>query len=355
METRINLSEKSAISLRKSIGILSLILSVVIMIIIVFGGIPIFKQGSNLIKMIYNLFEIFNITSEPILFCLLRFGFAALYFTLLVFIVKDFITMTKTVKKWSKDEHDTKRARLSVSICLGMYNDIFVKFIIIAASSYVLDSYKLSIGANLVFALLVLIHFALNSMKVILVKRHLADSIFAPLISTFVLIVAAMFMFNSLDFELDLYVRQLLNFFSMVFTLMGSVSWGLILKTLMTQVFLPAFGVYVIVRLILLFIASMSHGMKFVNFEKNCKIFMITNLIVFGATTVVLMVSEGTFVPSRLIDLLVGNLEYALLGVALFVISKNQGSSVPNAPAYDDLIQEEIQQLQDDFVVDNPQ
>ena len=320
MKNTINLSDKAAVSFRKVIGFVSLLLSIVMIVIVLCGGIPFFRQGSNLIKMTYDLFEIFNVTSKPILYCLVHFVFAVIYFVLLVFAIKDFVAMIKTIKIWLNDAHDTKIARFSLTNCVSLCNEMFVKFVILAALSYVLDSYKLSVGANLVFALLVLFDFAINFMKVLLVKRNLSESFFAPLVPTLVLIIAALFMFNSLNFELDLYIRQFFNFFRMIFTLTGVVSWGYVFKTLILQVLLPAFGVYVLVRLILLFIGSMSYGMKFVNFEKNCKTFMITNLIAFGVVVIILMVSEGTFILSRLLDLIFGNLEFVLLGAAVFII-----------------------------------
>ena len=338
-----NLSDKSAVYLRNTIGFASLGTSFLIIASIILGIIPIFDISSNPITIVYNLAEFVKIASEPLLYCLLHIAFSIIYIVVLVLSIMKLIEQIKTVKLWKSDTHDTKTARYALTNCVMMQNEILIYFVILMVSSYVIDSYKLNFISNLVLVMLVVLTFAVNYMRKLLVKRHLLEGVLSPLITTVLLVIIMLFVFNTLNVDLDIFVRQSTNFIRAVFTMIGKISFNYFLKIFVAQILVPTFSFYVLVEFILLLIGSVSFGMRFVSLEQNCKRFMLVNLIAFGVIVALQVLAEGVYQPDVMLNCALNNLEFVIFGVSIFLISKNQGSDIPDAKAYEDFVRETVE------------
>ena len=79
-----HLSDGAAVTLRKIVGIISIVLTGLIILFMCIGIFPIFKQNSDIITVAINTLEVLKVTSKPILPCMLETGFSILYFVLLI-------------------------------------------------------------------------------------------------------------------------------------------------------------------------------------------------------------------------------------------------------------------------------
>ena len=70
---------------------------------------------------------------------------------------------------------------------------------------------------------------------------------------------------------------------------------------------------------------------------------MITTLVGFVAIVCAHIIASDALNLWMLWNLITNHLEFALAGVAVFFLSKNLGTSLPNVPSYDDLIKEALE------------
>lgn len=339
MNKNINISEKTAVLMRKATICLTLCLSATTLILIVLGFVPNFDQSANAWKMFGNLLEVFSIGTKPLMFCLLRFGFATCYFILVFFVIRDLIAIIQNIKRSKNDEHDTDRARSILTNCVMVCNEIFVKFVAFMVLSYILDSYRLSLWSVLVLAFLILFNFSINYLRMLLLKRNLFESAFSPISTVLILVIVMLFMFNYNSIDFDIYIKQTINFVGSVF----DIPWKLVISGLFGVVLIPTFFLYFLIRLLFIFRGSISYGMKFWNFERNCKRFMIINLIAFSVIVISQIILNGSYSLWAFWNLSINNLEIVFAGLAVYFLSKNQGTNYPDVPSYDDIIKAEME------------
>ncbi len=338
MNKIINLSDKSAVALRKIVGFFSIALSAINLVIVLLGVIPIYQQRSNPITIACNLLEVLNITSKSFFHCYLKFGFSIFYIITLIFIVKDFIGMVKFPKLWIKDEHDTGLARISLEISVTAQNNIFIRIIVLMVVSYMLDSFRLSFWAKFILVVLALGNFALNAMKTFLNKQNYLESIFSPVATTVILLCLTLFMFNVCNMDITIYIKSFANCIRTIINVSDSFSTRHILQMIISQILVPSLNIYILVTLVMVFIVSASYGVKFWKFERICKRFMIINIIALGVVVVLDIIAKGQFGLAALFNSIFNNWEFVLFSIAVFFLSKNHGSTFPNAPTYDDLL-----------------
>lgn len=352
MNKTLNFSDKFAVSFRKIIGIASMVFSVFGILLVVFGIIPVYQRKATPIIMVKNLFEIIKIGSKPLLYRVFHFGFSLLYFALLALLVRDLVMMIKYSGVWFKEEHDTKRARASVLKCVEFQNHIFIKVIILSVASYLLDPFGLGMWAKIIFIVLTFVNFALNFGKWLLVKRKILNCLLPTLSSTLILICTMLFMFNS-EIKLETLIRSSVNFVRMILSFGKTLSNEFIVQVFLTNIVLPAFYIYVLVRLMIFFVISTSYGSGFYRFERNCKNFMITNMIALGIILIVEIIIRNDHTSLPILPLLVNKWEFALLSVVVFLLSKNHELGCVDAPSYDDLIQEKTKSPNDAVETNN--
>ena len=63
-------SSNSVITIRRIAGIISLVVSCVVLTAILLGFVPIFAQNGNPLTVIYNGFEVLNFSNRPLYYCL---------------------------------------------------------------------------------------------------------------------------------------------------------------------------------------------------------------------------------------------------------------------------------------------
>lgn len=341
MNKTYNLSDKTAVSLRKIIGIISIVLSILSVVLIGVGFIPLFQRKSSIITIGYNALEILKFTSKPLFYCLFKCAFSILYVVLVWLSVRDIFALFASMKGWMKEEHDTKKARTSVTNCVLIQNDIFIRFIVLFVVSYALDSFVLTPMSKLILIGYALANIILNVMRMFLVKHNLLEGLLSPVSTGLLLLVAMLFMFNIFDVELGVVIKQFIRFLQVLFVLGSTVSTGYIFTTVATQIILPIFYIVVLIRLVNAFVTSITYGTKFTGFARSCKSIMIGNIVVSVIIMSLQMIGEKNANPEVLFTLLINNLGFILLSVAVFLLSKNQGSDIPDVPDYDELLKEE--------------
>ena len=339
MSKNINLSEKIAVSIRKATAFFSLFISAMMLILIILGFIPNFDQSANAWKMFGNLMELFSIGTKPLMFCLLRFGFAICYFFMLFWGIRDLISIIRNIKCRINDDHDTNASRSMLSNCVMLYNKIFVRFVVLVVLSHILDSYNLSLWSGLVLSVLVLFNFAINYIKMLLLKRDLIESAFSPLGTVLILTIVILFMFNYNSVDFDIYIKQIINFIRSSF----DIPFRRVVQGLFEFVLIPSFFLYALVRLVLIFREFISYGVKSWRFEQICKRFAVINLIAFAVIVISQIISSESYSLRMLWKLCINNAELILFGVAVYFLSKNQGTKCPDIPSYDDIIKAEME------------
>ena len=356
MNKNITLSEKNVSSFRRMIGWLSLTLSSLTLIAIAAGFIPIFQQSSNAWKMLLGIFEIFNIRTKPLIFCLLRFAFSLVYFLVLVLGIRNLIQTIKNMNVWRKGENDTNLSRSAISHCVASQNEIFVMFIVLMVLAHVLNAYKLGLWSTIILSVLILLNFAINYMKILLYKRDLIESIFSPLSTTLMLVITLLFVFNVHSVDFDMLIKQIFAFIRSILY----VPFRRLFVSVFDFILIPGFTMYVIVRIVLLCRESVCDGIRSFDFTYKCKKFMITTLVGFVVIVCAHTISSDALNLWMLWNLITNHLEFALAGVAVFFLSKNLGTSLPNVPSYDDLIKEALEseektdEIIDETIVETP-
>lgn len=335
MNKNINLSEKDASIFRKTIGWGSLFFVSAMILALALGFIPIFQQSSNLWKMFLGILEIFGIRTKPLVYCLFRCGFSVAYFLVLVFAVKGVINMIKNINYWKNSEHDTNVARSAIKLCVNLQNEIFLAFVVLMVVSHMLNSYRLGLWSILIFSVFVLVNLALNCAIMLLLKREWLDSVLSSLSTTLVLVVALLFVFNVKSVDADILIKQVLAFLKSLFY----VSYHRLFQSVFNWFLVPSFTIYVTVKLLLLFKESLNHGIT----SWKSKKFMLTTVIGFAVIALMQIISCDSFSLWVLWSLVINNLEFALVGLAVFFISQTQGTKCPDIPSYDDIIKAEME------------
>ena len=335
MSKNINLSEKNVSTFRKTIGWVSLSFIFAMLVALVLGFIPAFQQSASAWKMIFGALEIFGVRTKPLTYCLLRFGFAAAYFFVLAFAIKSLVKIFKSINQWKNSEHDTNISRFAIKACVRSQNEIFWTFIALMVVSHVLNSYRLGLWSTIILSLFVLINLALNCAILLVYKRSWLESVLSPLSTTLVLVVTLLFVFNVRSVDLDIFIKQVFVFIKSLV----HVSYHRLFQSIFNWILIPPFTIYVTIKLLLLFRESLSHGIT----SWKGKSFMLTTLIGFGVITLVQIVSCESLSAWVLWNLHINNLEFALVGLSVFFLSKNQGTSCPDVPSYDDVIKAEME------------
>lgn len=343
-------SYKSMVSLRRTIGILALILSIVTIVAILLGIVPIYKQSGDVITVGENLFLFLGLMTKPIYYIAFRIIFSIIYIILVVKSVKDLIVMFKASKFWIKDENDTKIARTSITNCVAMYNDIFIRLIALLVASYAFDSFKLRLLGKLLLIALSVCQLVINVLRMYLVKRNFWDSVFSPLSSSLVLTVLMLFMFNIYNVNISVFCRQLGGVGRVLIRLTGTVSSAYIVQVVVTQIVLPILYIVVLFKLLHLFTESISYGIKYSGYIDSCKRTMIANIVICCIVVAAQMISERNTNPAVFFSLIMNYMEFILLSVSIFLLSKNQGSSLPDAPVCEDLAQPAEEQFKPENV-----
>ena len=349
MNNTTKLSDNAAVSLRRTVGIISLILSVLTIALILIGIVPIFHQSSNPITIVYNAFEVLSITSKPFLYCLLKIVFSLIYVILLILSLKDLFAIIRSSKFWFKEKNDTKMGRTSITNCVFIHNDIFVRLIALFVISYSFDSYTLSLGTTIILVVMTLCNFAINFLRMFLAKRNVMESIFSPMSTCLMLLVTMLFMFNICDVEIGMLIRQMFDAGRMLIYMGGTVGSEYIIHTILTGVVVPILYLCVLGKLTHSFVTSVSYGRKYSGFVSSCRGLMISNIIFACVIVTVQMISERSTDPTTFFALILGYLEFILFSIAVFLLSKNQGSDLPDAPTYDDLMEAQNAQPAGEF------
>lgn len=337
MNKSINLSDKASVRLRKIIGVMSIVLSIASLTTVVLGVPPIYQQRSTPITVVYNLIDIINITSKPLVYCLLKFVFSLLYILVLVLIIKDIVVIIKNSRPWIKEKHDTGLSRMSVSKCVMTQNIIFIKLVVLTVVSYMLDSFRLGFWGKFILITLILGNFLINCMKMFLIKRNALESIMGPAVTTLTLLCVVLFMFNVFDVELGFYFKSIANYIRVLFNTKDLVPQALMLQIFISNVLVPSIYIYTLVVLTMSFIFSTSYGVGFKGYERFCKINVIVGAIAVGAITILEMIVGESINPLLTWKLLLDQWELVLFEAAVWLLSKNYGSTLQNAHTYDEL------------------
>ena len=335
MNKNINLSEKGASSLKKAIGWGSLSFISAMILALALGFIPIFQQSSNIWKMFLGVLEIFSIRTKPLVYCLFRCGFSAAYFLVLVFAVKSLIKAIPNIKHWKDSEHDTNVARSAIKLCVNLQNEIFLAFVVLMVLSHMLNSYRLGLWSILIFSVFVLVNLALNCAILLLLKREWHESVLSSLSTTLVLVVTLLFVFNVKSVDADILIKQAFAFLKALFY----VSYHRLFQSVFNLFLVPSFTIYVTIKLLLLFKKSLNYGIT----SWKSKQFMLTTVIGFAVIALMQIISCDSFSLWVLWSLVINNLEFALVGLAVYFLSKNQGTKCPDIPSYDDIIKAEME------------
>ena len=335
MNKNINLSEKDASILRKIIGWVSLSFISAMILALVLGFIPIFQQSSNVWKMILGVLEIFSIRTKPLVYCLFRCGFSVAYFLVLIFAVKSLIKIIKNINYWKDSELDTNIARSAIKLCVTLQNEMFLAFVVLMVVSHMLNSYRLGLWSTLIFSVFVLVNLAINCAILILLKREWLESILSSLSTTLMLVVALLFVFNVRSVDLDIFIKQIFVVLKSLFY----VSFPRLFQSVFNWFLVPIFTMYVTIKLLWLFKESLLHGITSLRGKK----FMLTTVIGFAVITLMQIVFCNSFSLWVLSNLVINNLEFPLVGLAVYFLFKNQGTKCPDIPSYDDIIKAEME------------
>jgi len=340
MNKTLELSNGTAVLLRRLVGLSSLLVSIGCTAAILLGFIPLYHESTTVITILYNLFEILNITKKSIWYCVCCAGYSVLYIVLAIKSIKDIFWIVKQKNNWFNPKYDGEEPRKRATNCVEITNAITFRFIFLLVLSYLIDGYKLSTGNWVIIGAVVFVNLLVNYLRMFYVKRNFAASIFSPLSTTLIFVAAILFVFNICNVEFTLLVRQTGNVVRMLgIGILSHVNIEYIIKTVCSNLLLPFFYLFVVHGLLRAYIDSVSYGKKYADFYPYCLKMMKRNLIFIGVIIVLQFVAEKTTQPEAIINSILANLEFILLNVAIYFLSKNQGVDLPDAP-YSDYIEQ---------------
>ncbi len=329
-------SNDYVVVVRRIAGVLSLVISGFIVLAITLGFVPIFMQNGNPIVAVINSIEVLNLGDAPLYYILSHVVLSIVYAVILGFCIKDFVLMLCRLTFWVGEDHDTKLSRSSLVNCVSSGNDIFVRFIILMLASYSVDSYKLETWKIVVLFLLILGNMAVNVMQNYVFKHKFWVSAHSPAITTLILVVTLLFTFNIYDVEIVMFLREFSNAWRAVFSMGDMLPFPYIVHTVVTYVIIPITHMYLLVKFYLAFKNSMSSGTQENAYAHSCKSLMITSAVMAGIIATGYVISEGSIIALISIPM-----DMVILSVAVFLLTKSQGTDIPDVPPCDELTDED--------------
>ena len=334
MDKTYELSNKNAVLLRRAIAILSLTVSIAVFAVWLLGSIPIQYVSSNPKQIIDNAFELLNITTKPFWYCASRGLFSIFYIWFLIASLSDFKNILACKKSWWGDENDTHVSRFSITNCVSAANRVFVRFGFLYLISFVIAPFPIPNESKVLFILLLLLNFLLNSLKLFYFKRNIFDSIIPTLGSLVMLALLLMFMYNIYDVNVAYVFSRIVNFFRTL-TYFKAFGEGYILESILSVIVIPIFHFLMLYWLAKAYFDSMYYGNYAYDHIESCKKTMRAGIIVTCIIIIVKMVLSKDTQAETFYFMLIQNADIIALCLCLYFSSKSHIMVLQDAPVYD--------------------